>query len=329
MRRVLCIYVLRNCLVLLPELSYMKYLLLAITILLFTHCEAPNSSDLDSDAISVLEATRSKILTTPTHHYRFTSFWDNRFSSSTYEESMEITYSWLPESDLGFGYQVLGGNIDLLYDGKEELKIDHVKRKVVRVTAAEIARDADYFANKLCFRGDPKALPERAEIDRVSDTIIHGKSLYAYSVFTKAQETNLVSSWVYFLDPEQKVVDRIRNISHAGRDTSQIIDYYFSDYAFADEPHVFGEADRTKSLAYREVNKVDDKKERNSGLIRPGAQLFRADYTSIDGEEQLIYGESDKKTVLMFGFIGCGQCAYALREMKKKSFAVKSGINLV
>lgn len=307
----------------------MKYLLLVLPFLFLTHCEAPNSSDIDTDGISVLEATRSKMLTTPTHQYRFTSFWDNRFSSSTYEETMEITYSWLPDSDLGFGFHVLGGNTDLLYDGKDELKIDHVKRKVVRVSAEEIAQNSDYFANKLCFRGDPKALPEAATVDWVADTIINGKSLFAYTVSTKAPEAGLVSTWVYFLDPEQRVVDRIRNISHAGRDTSQVIDYYFSDYAFSDEYHAFGASDRPKSLAYREVNKADDKKERNSGLIRPGSQLYRADYTNIDGEEQLIYGKANRKTMLMFGFIGCSQCAYALREMKKKSFAVRNNVDLV
>ena len=31
----------------------------------------------------------------------------------------------------------------------------------------------------------------------------------------------------------------------------------------------------------------------------------------------------------MFGFIGCGNCEYAFREMKKKKFAVRSDIDLV
>ncbi|SEP59505.1 thioredoxin fold domain-containing protein [Neolewinella agarilytica] len=306
----------------------MKYTLLGITLLLLTTCEAPNVTGGDSDALSVLEETRSKMLTTPTHQYRFRSFWDNRFASSTYEESMEVTYSWLPESQQGFGYHVTGGNTDLLYDGQDELKIDHVKRKVVRVSATEIATRTDYFTSKLCFRADPKALPEVAAIDRSVDTIIGGKNQYAYFVSTEAPAKSQVSSWVYYLDPKQKVVDRIQIVSHVGRDTSQLIDYFFSDYVFSDDQHAFGASDRPGSLAYREVNRAEDKKERNSGLIRPGAQLYRADYTSIEGEEKLIYGESAQKTVVMFGFIGCSGCALAMREMKKKSFAVKKGINL-
>ncbi len=297
-------------------------------------CEVPNLSNNDIDAISLLEATRSKMLTTPTHQYRFRSSWDNRFASSTYETSMEITYSWLPDSNLGFGFHAVGGDTDILYDGKEELKIDHIKRKVVRVTAEEIAENPHHFAIKMCFDGDPKALPKAAEIDRIADTIIGGKNLYAYFLsgsapVVGAPDKTTVSTRVYFLDPEQKVVERIRSFSHVGRDTSQVIDYFFSDYVFSDDHHAFGASDRPRSLAYREVNRADDKKERNSGLIRPGAQLYRADYTSIDGEEQLIYGQADKKTVIMFGFIGCSGCAYALREMKKKSFAVRNGINFV
>ena len=164
----------------------MKHFTLALIFLILVCCEVPNSVGDSNDATSVLETTRSKMLTTPTHKYRFTSFWDNRFASSTYEDSMEITYSWLPDSDLGFGFHAVGKNADVLYDGKDELKIDHVKRKVVRVSAAEIVKNADYFANKMYFHGDPKALPEVAGIDRMQDTVIGGKRLYAYSVSTKA-----------------------------------------------------------------------------------------------------------------------------------------------
>jgi thioredoxin-related protein len=186
----------------------------------------------------------------------------------------------------------------------------------------------------MCFHGDPKALPEPALIDHITDTIIGGKKLYAYSITTytpsaENPDKGLVSTRVYYLDPERQVVDRIRNISHAGQDTSQVIDYFFSDYSFADDYHAFGASDRTKSLAYREISKADDKKERQSGLIRPGAQLHRADYTDINDKEQLIYDKVGKKTVVMFGFIGCGACAHALGEMKKKKFAVKGGIDLV
>jgi thioredoxin-related protein len=309
-------------------------LILTAIFVLLTRCEAPSSNSVSTNALSVLEATRSKMLTTPTHKYRFTSSWDNRYARSSWADTMDITYSWLPDSELGFGFYAAGSNSDVLYDGKDKLKIDHNKRKVVRTTAAEIGKAPDYFAHSMCFHGDPKALPDPALLDRVTDTIIGGKKLYAYSVTTKAPSAgnpvqNLVSTRIYYLDPERQVVDRIRNISHAGQDTSQVIDYFFSNYSFADDYHEFGDSDRAKSLAYREINKADDKKERLSGLISPGAQLHRADYTDINGEEQLIYGKAAKKTVIMFGFIGCGNCELAFREMKKKKFAVRDDIDLI
>jgi hypothetical protein len=309
-------------------------LVLSISAILLICCEATNPDAVPTEALTLLEATRSKMLTTPTHKYRFLSFWDNRFASSTYEDTMEITYSWLPDSERGFGFHAVGSDSEILYDGQDELKIDHNKRKVVRVTAAEIAKDSAYFANKMCFHGDPKILPEAADIDRITDTIIGGKKLYAYSITANAPsvgagDKGFVATRVYYLDPEQQVVARIRNVSHVGRDTSQVIDYFFRDYAFTGERHEFGASDRAKSLTYREINKSEDQTERRSGLIRPGAQLYRADYISIDGKEELIYGKTGKKTVVMFGFIGCSGCAYALREMKKKSFSVKGGVELV
>ncbi|WP_020568512.1 TlpA family protein disulfide reductase [Neolewinella persica] len=308
--------------------------ILAVTGLLLFRCGVPTPDGASTDAIEVLEATRNKMLTTPTHQYRFTSFWDNRFASSTYTETMNITYSWLPDSDLGFGFYAAGKDSDILYDGKDKLKIDHIKRKVIRTTASEINKDAAYFANSMCFHGDPKALPESADVDRITDTIIAGKPLFMYvitlrtpSAGTPSKET--IATREYYLDPENKVVDRIRNVSQTGEDTTQIIDYVFIDYAFSDDYHVFGAEDRVQSLAYREVSKAVDQKERRSGLIRPGARLHRADYTDINGKEQLIYGKAGEKTVVMFGFIGCGNCEYAFREMKKKKFAVRSNVDLV
>lgn len=308
--------------------------MLAATALLLPRCAAPNPDGAPTDAIALLEATRSKMLTTPTHSYHYTSFWDNRFARSTYADTMDITYSYLPDSELGFGFLAAGSDADILYDGKDKLEIDHIKRKVIRTTAAEIGKDSAYFAHLMCFHGDPKALPEAAALDRITDTIIAGKPLFVYSMTNYTPSVgnpnkDVVATREYYLDPERQVVDRIRNISHVERDTSQIIDYFFNDYVFSEEYHAFGAADRTKSLAYREVNKADDKKERLSGLIRPGAQLHRADYTDIGGKEQLIYGKAGIKAVVMFGFIGCGNCEYAFREMKKKKFAVRSDVDLV
>lgn len=308
--------------------------ILAVTVLLLVGCETPRSGDASTDAIEVLEATRNNLLTTPTHRYRFRSFWDNRFASSTYADSMEITYSYLPDSELGFGFHATGNDADILYNGKDELRIDHIKRKVVRTTAAEIGKDSAFFVNRMCFHGDPKALPTPVELDRITDTVIGGKPLYVYSISSSTPSVanpgkDIVATRIFYLDPERKVVERIRNVSHAEGDTLQVIDYFFSDYTFSDDYHEFGAADRKESLAYREVSKADDSKERQSGLIRPGDQLHRADYPDIHGEKQLIYGKAGKKTLVMFSFIGCGGCEYAMREMKKRNFAVRSEVDLV
>jgi len=308
--------------------------LLAAVVLFVFSCEAPNASGPSTDAASVLEATRVKMQTTPTHRYRFTSFWDNRFASSTWGDTMDITHSYLPNSDLGFGFYATGDEYDLLYDGTDKLLIDHVKRKVVRTTAAEIGKDSAYFEHTMCFHGDPKALPRFDALDRAADTTVAGKPLIIYSQTTYTPSTNepdkdVVATLEYYLDPGQNLVDRIRTISHIENDTIQIIDYVFSDYSFSDKPYAFGESDREKSLAYREISEADDDEERLAGMVKPGEQLHRADYQDIDGNEQMLYGEAGRKTLVMFSFIGCGGCEYALREMKKKDFAIREGVELV
>jgi len=247
---------------------------------------------------------------------------------------MRITYSYLPDSDLGFGFHAVGDEYEMLYNGKDNLEIHHTERKVVRTTAGEIGKDSSYFKYSMSFHGDPKALPEFPALSEFGDTLVAGKRLFVYTISASSPSADepgksIVSIREYYLDPALYVVDRIRYISHVEQDTSQIIDYFFTDYAFSEEQYSFGESDREKSLAYREISEADDKEERLAGLVRAGEQLHRADYTDINDKEQLLYGMSGKKTVVMFSFIGCGGCEYALREMKKKDFAVRDGVELM
>lgn len=308
--------------------------MLAATSLIISCCAAPGTDGASADALAVLEATRSKMLETPTHHYRFRSFWDNRFAASTYQDSMDITYSYLPESDLGFGFHAAGLKYEILYDGKDKLMINHTKRKIIRTTAAEIGKDSAYFQHSMSFHCDPKALPEFDALTLFSDTLISGKKTYLYAITTYSPSSedstkDIVSTTEYYLNPKLELVDRMRTITHIERDTIQTIEFVFTGYAFGDEAYTFGESDREKSLGYREISKADDKKERLAGLVRPGEQLHRADYTDINDKEQLLYGKAGTKTLVMFSFIGCGGCEYALREMKKKDFAVRDGIALM
>ncbi len=307
---------------------------LAVVAMLLVRCEEAKRTNTSTEAAAILDATHSKMRDTPTHHYRFRSFWDNRFASSTYEDSMRITYSYLPGSELGFGFHAAGENYEMIYDGQDNLEIHHTERKVVRTTAAEIDKDSSYFQHSMSFHGDPKALPAFSEVSKFSDTLVGGKRLFVYAVSSSGPSADdssksIVSTKEYYLDPELHLVERIRYLSHVEQDTSQTIDYFFTDYTFSDERYTFGESDRKKSLAYREISEADNDEERLAGLVKAGDQLHRPDYTDINGKEQLLYGKAGKKTVVMFSFIGCGGCEYALREMKKKDFAVRDGIELM
>lgn len=309
-------------------------LILATTGLLLLRCETSNVGGAPADAISVLEATRTKMLANPTHQYTVAMHWDNRFASSTNRDTVAITYSKLAGSQLGFGLHVVEKNEELLYDGKDRLDIDHVRRKVVRTTAAEIGQQTNYLDNLTFFHNDPKDLPEQEDLSSITDTIRNGKQEYVFATTRFNPTTYDASKEVsttrqYFIDPEQRTITRIRKSTHVENDTIQVIDYFFDDFTFSDTPFDFGVLDRPAPADYRELTDTENDEERLAGLVKPGQQLHRSDYTDINNEEQLLYGRAGKKTVVMFSYVGCGGCEYALREMKQKEFAVKEGIALV
>jgi len=310
------------------------FFLVAAPGVLLTCCVGPGTDENSTDLTSVLEATRSKMLTVPTHRYFVDMYWDNRFASSTNRDTAAITYGKLADSELGFGLYVVKKNKEILYDGEDRLDIDHVKRKVVRTTAADIGRPTDYLDNLTFFHNDPKDLPAAEELTRISDTVINGKREYLYAVtgfnpttYDAGKQVNTTRQ--YFVDPEGKVVTRIRKSTHIENDTVQIIDYFFSDFTFTEEVFDFNMVDVPPPTDYRELTDAENDKERLAGLVKAGDQLFRSDYTDVNNEEQFLYGKAHGKTVVMFSFIGCGGCEYALREMKKKNFALKDGIDLV
>jgi hypothetical protein len=308
--------------------------LFVLTTLLLAGCENAKQADTSTDAKAALEATRDKLHNLATHSYRYVSFWDNRFASSTYSDSARVRYSYLPDSQFGFGFHTIDESFETLYDGQDKLAIDHEKRKVVRLTAGEIGQDSAYFDNLMAFHNAPKALPALSAFRYVADTMIAGDRLFVYAI-TSFNPTDYDSSKLvnttreYFIHPERQEVTRIRKSTHIDYDTVQIIDYSFSAYTFSDEPHVFGPNDRQRSLGYRELSEAADDEERLSGLVKSGDQLNRSDYPDINGTTQDLYGKPGQETIVMFSFIGCGGCEYAMREMKKKEFALRDGVRLV
>jgi hypothetical protein len=310
-------------------MHFFWYAVLTIGLLGCTTSPAINTS---TAAAEVLEATRKKMAANATHTYRVRSSWDNRFAKNTYADTVDVMYTSFSDGENDFGFHIKGSDFAVIYDGEDELKIEHATRKIVRTTATEIAADPAYFKHKLFFLANPRELLDLEGIDQGFDTIIAGENYFVYRIFVRspvaaAPSKTMVVARTYFLDPSESVLQRIQKASYVDRDTVQVVDYFFSNYTFSPAPYRFDESDLAAFSGYREVNRAVNKKERLSGLVRSGDQLTRADYTDINGQEQLLYGNAGEKTVIMFSFIGCGGCEYALKEMRKKSYRFRSDIN--
>ncbi len=313
--------------------SVSSLLLLLLLTVLLTGCGDTAPAAGRGEAERVLAATRARVAENATHRYRYVSFWDNRFAKSTYADSMDITYSRLPGTALGFGFLAGGDAYDLLYDGTDLLRLDHRKQEVVRTPAAEIGTDSSFFDRKLYFLVNPRDLPPAGAFDRSERIVEGGRPLWTYRELTKhvndagrPTDTSYVTR-TFYVDPEEELLVRVRKVAYTLRDTVQIIDTYLKDYEFTATPHPFDAEAYASTLGYPEISAAAAETARLSGLIRPGTQLRRAEYQDTQGEARLVYGNPGRQSVVMFGFIGCGICERALRDMKKNDYRMREGLD--
>jgi len=106
------------------------------------------------------------------------------------------------------------------------------------------------------------------------------------------------------------------------------VDVSFKDHDYRTTPHSFTTADRPSTSLYLELSPEEVARKKQSRLITVGERLTRADYIDLDGKERLLYGEAGKESVVMFGFIGCGLCASALRKMAANDHYVRPGLTM-
>lgn len=61
--------------------------------------------------------------------------------------------------------------------------------------------------------------------------------------------------------------------------------------------------------------------------VAPGDRLLTPHYVDVNDERVALYGKPGRETLIMFSFIGCGGCEYAMREMSKNGYRIRKGLD--
>ncbi len=298
-------------------------------LLLLSACTGASDHSVSSAGEQVLESAKAKVAANATYRYHYSYRWDNGYS-----DSLNIHYTRLAGTEPGFAFLAEGTDKDIFFDGDDLLQLNHHQRTAIRTTAATIAARDDYFLGKLYFQATPFELPDLDEVDQAQQVTLNEQQLWAYEVTTQQVNTasnpvdTTVETQTYFISPEENVLVHFRRVVQQRGTIIRTVDVSFSDHAYEVKPHSFTAADRPKTSRYLELSPQEVARKKQSRLITVGERLTRADYSDLQGKEQLLYGVPGKKSVVMFGFIGCGLCESALRKMAAKDYYTQPNLTL-
>lgn len=298
-------------------------------VVLLSACTGAADHSVSAASEQVLESARAKVAANASYRYHYAYQWDNG-----YADSLNIHYSRQGGTKSGFAFLAEGADKDIFFDGNDLLQLSHHRRTAIRTTAATIAARDDYFRGKLYFQATPFELPDSDEVNQAQLVTLNEQQLWAYDVTTQGVNTasgqvdTTVETRTYFISPEENVLVHFRRVLRQRGTTLRTVEVSFSDHAYEVKPHGFTAADRPVTSRYVELSPQEVARKKQSRLITAGEQLARADYADLQGTEQLLYGIPGKKSVVMFGFIGCGLCESALRQMAAKDHYTRPNLTL-
>lgn len=298
-------------------------------VLLLTACTGGSDRSISSTSEQVLTSAKAKIAANATYRYQYTYHWDNG-----YADSLNIHYTRQADTKSGFAFLAKGTDQDIFFDGTDLLQLNHHRRAAIRTTATEIASRDNYFRSKLYFQATPFELPDAETVDRAEQVMLNDQQLWAYDVATQkvneisGRTDTTVETRTYFISPEENVLVHFRKVMKQGGTVIRTVDVSFRDHAFDVAPYSFTTADRPITSRYVELSPQEVARKKQSRLITVGERLTRADYSGINGKERLLYGVPGKKSVIMFGFIGCGLCTSALQKMAAKDYYTQPNLTM-
>jgi|GEM_PF-4690847 len=299
--------------------------------LAFSYCLITIYSCIQDESVSeTLFHTQEKIKKNEHISYNYESFWENKFNDSEHRDTNYIELEKLHGNMHEFKFHTSSPSYINYFDGITEKEVIPEESRIINHDPKEIAVDSSYFQHRMNFMALPNHFLDIDSSYTSKDTIIENRRVvlfqkYKEEIFDSAN-IKLISS--YAIDKNSNTPWLIKTTAIKDRDTTQIITHYFQDIEFSNKSIDFAQIKNSVSeLGYAEIAANQLEMEMEMEQIQVDSKIPTNGYINMYGETSSIFGNPNRKTVMMFSFIGCGGCEYAMKEMKKKNFAFKNDID--
>lgn len=302
-------------------------LLLLFNLMILVGCQ--NS---ESNNATALNEAKNKLRQASTIHYDYQSKWDTRLNETTFDSPpIQITYSKVDSSLLGYGFYAKGGEVELVFDGLNYFEIDHNEKTILFNDSERIKGDARYFESSMLFGVNPLNLLKVDSIESSSKSMINNQKFEIFQTrkIVEKEDRKIQTDNYYFIESETHLLQQIQDVIIINGDTGQIIDHYFTNYVIENSLFDFTKLDHSKTTTYQALWENDREAAGLVKQIKVGTQLETQTYQDIENHAISIFGNSKKQSLIMFSFIGCGGCEIAMRDFKKKDYQVNQNIDLL
>ena len=305
---------------------------LPLVFLVFQNCK---NNTLSPD--EVLSAAKEKLKNGQSIHYDFKLHVDDRANKTNMTQSAELVFSKLDSSRHDYGLYAKNEEFEFIFDGYNLYDIMHDKKSIIRYAPEEIDR---FVESSVFVPFGPLKILEVEKFDQVFDTLKEGKKYFVFqqrkegaSVYDKKSiEINIKQ---YYIDPISKNIHQLQIIGIDDNDTSRVNNIYFTNYQFENTPFDFSkidprnlnDIDQPSYAKYQEMSWDDYRNRRKLKQVQEETQLTKKTYQNINGQDVALYGNIQKKTLVMISFVGCVGCEYAMKEMRQKKYLFKDEID--
>lgn len=281
--------------------------------------------------LEVLSVAIKKVENAQSLRYNYSSYWDNRFNETTFQDSASIILSQF-ENELGtYGVHAVARGDEFIFSGDRYLEILHSDSSISNTYTSVVNENPKDYISSTYMMNLPLDILELEDLDYLKDTVIENNKFIVFRNTTlnpSVSDSNILMTHHtdHYIGIDSFNYDRVHITSIRDQDTLQVIVTKFEEMIYEDVKYNFDVMDRILNLDYKILSKFEVEEDREALSIDVGEQIGYQSFENISGDDVVITN-SNRTSVIMFSFIGCGACEIAMRKMQDKKMNFKEGVD--
>lgn len=285
----------------------------------------------EADNYKSLTDSRALLHKAQSLSYNYSSEWDNRFNKTIFRDSAQMIISRLENELMMYGVHAMSRGDEYIFKGDTYLEILHSEKKILNHDLWAINQPPKDVMNGTFLMHIPLDILDVDSLRYVRDTILDNIKLAQYRHTTSRPSVSdsavlMTYHTDHFIDIDSIQCNRVVATSIKAIDTLQVITTKFEDLILSDAIYSFDMLDRIKNLEYKITTQREIDAARTFQRINVGDQIAHQSFLNVNGLDAAIT-KSNKTSIVMFSFIGCGGCEVALKKMERKGLDFRQNIN--